>query len=1127
MDGPPSDDIGALGPEQRRKLLARLLRQKAQQQPQPPPAGQPRERRVPLSSAQHGLWVLNRIGAQGTSYNIVAYFPVRGVLDVAALERAVQQLVERQDALRTTIEAVGPGAAVQVIAPTSALNVNHVDFSSFREDEALARVRERVAHHEVTPFDLARGPLLRVELARVAADHHVVILAIHHVISDGWSIGLMARELGELYSAAVEGRKTNLPDLPSQFADHAQWQSRWLEGEESRRQFEYWTKRLEGLPPLQMPLDYRRPSEQMFQGAQGELTLSKELSDRLRALAVRREKSMFMLFYAAYIALLARVSGQGDFAIGSPIANRNRVEVENVIGFFANMLVMRADVSDDPTFDALLERAGAIAMEAYTNQDCPFEKLVDRLAPQRDPGRNPLFQVALAVQNQHFEAPPMSGVEVGELSVPGFTVGGLGVATQRTRFDLEMHLWDRPAGVRGTLVFDTALFRRGTIEHLLQSFVTVLEAVVRDPSLRVSELPLASPKQLEQLELWQSNPAEYPRDASVHEMFERQVARRPDAPALLAGDAVWTYAELNARANRVAHHLAAIGVRRGDFVALMMPRSMQAIAAMLGVLKAGGIYVPLDPNYPPQRLRFMLDDADPAALLTTSSLRDGVTAFDHPIVCVDELPEPEAELANPAIPVGGGDAAYMMYTSGSTGTSKGVLVPHRAINRLVLNTDYALLGPDATLLQMAPMSFDAATFEIWGALLNGGRCALYPGTMPTPTDIGDAVRRYGVTTLFLTTALFNTVIDESPQAFATLQQLLFGGEAASVGHVRRALSELPGLRISNIYGPTEVTTYALHHPVCPPLHERQGTIPIGRVIRNTEARVVDTLGRHVPPGVPGELQLGGDGVAIGYHRRDELTAERFVTAGDGSRWYRTGDLVRWLDDGTIEFLGRLDGQVKVRGFRIELAEVEAALLRCNGVKQACVIAAGDGAARRLVAYVVASNHDADAAKLRTSMRALVPEFMIPAQFVHLAALPLNANGKVDKAALPSPEQPRPTTSVDPAAPSGEVEQRIMQIWREVLKIDQLGVTDNFFDVGGQSLSLVRVHEQLRRSLAPQLPVVDLFQYPTVRSLAEHLGRLESTPGDAGANVTAAKERAMRQRQAMQGRQAVAAEAPRT
>jgi amino acid adenylation domain-containing protein/non-ribosomal peptide synthase protein (TIGR01720 family) len=910
----------------------------------------PREEGLPLSFAQQRLWFLDQMGA-GVAYNIALALRLDGALDVGALQGSLNAIVRRHEALRTTFPAV-EGRAVQVVAPSLEVALAEVDLIGLSEAERESEARRLAGEEALRPFDLSGGPLLRAKLLRLGESDQVLLVTIHHIVADGWSMGVLTRELAAHYRAGLEGNAASLRELPVQYADFAHWQREWLRGKELERQLGYWRERLgEDLPRLQLPTDRPRPAVQTYRGANRYVVFPATLAERLTKLCREEGATLFMVLLAGFKALLHRYTGQADLAVGSPIANRNRVETEDLIGFFVNSLVLRTDLSGDPSFRELVRRVKETALGAYDHQDLSFEKLVEELQPERDLSQNPLFQVIFAVQN----APS------GPLELPGLTLSRFDRDQVSTRFDLEIHVWEQKGSLAAVFCYNADLFDASTVDRMGRHWLTQLEAAVARPESRLSALPLlGSEERREVLSLARGVRAAYPRDSTVHEEFAVQAARTPEAVAVLFEGEQLSYGELNRRANQLAHHLGRAGVGPGVRVAICVERSLDLVVGLLGILKAGGAYVPLDPEYPQERLAFMLQDARAAVLLTKEPLLESLPSTEARVLCLDRdagalLKEAVGEPRSGATAE---DLAYVTYTSGSTGWPKGVEVEHRGVLRLVLGADYAALSSEQTLLQLAPVSFDASTLEIWGALLVGGRCVVYPERVPTARELGDVLSRQGVTTLWLTASLFNVVVDEAPEALSPVRQLLIGGEALSVGHVRKAQERLPRTRIINGYGPTESTTFTCCHPIPSPLAEGVRSVPIGRPIANTDVYVLDEGLEPVPVGVPGELFIGGDGLARGYLGRPDLTAEKFVPSpfagGPGERLYRTGDLVKWLGDGTIEFLGRTDDQVKIRGFRIELGEVQSALSRHPAVREAVVVVR-EGAApgdKRLVAYIV-------------------------------------------------------------------------------------------------------------------------------------------------------------------------------
>ena len=814
---------------------------------------------------------------------------------------------------------------------------------------------------------------------------------------------MFLHELGVFYQAIVAASTqcelAPLPELPVQYADFAEWQRGRLSDEALAPQLAYWRRQLTGMSELHLPSD-RSPSEiETDRGARRNLVIPRPLTDRLKDLAQQERSTLYMTVLAAFQALLSRYTDQDDVAVCSPIAGRTRVETEGLIGFFVDTLVLRTDLTGDPTLRELLRRVRSVALGAYTNQEVPFERLVAEFRPERSLGRTPLVPVAFSLHN----------AARGSLELPGLRLSYLDVHTETAKFELSLELWDTDSGLQGWIEYSTDLFDLGTIDRLAGHLQTLLDAAVANPDRRLSALPLLNETEQRQLLVeWNATALDYPA-GTVHGLFEAQAARTPEAVAVVGEEESLTYAELNRRANRLAYHLRSLGVGPEVPVGLCLPRSAAMVVGMLGVLKAGAPYLPLDPEDPPARLASMLEDARAPVLVTKGK------EVSAPAVRVVRLDEDEATIAsaddaNPAGLVTSENLAYVIYTSGSTGQPKGVMVPHRAITRLVVNTDYVRLDPTDVVAQAASPAFDATTFEVWGALLNGARLVFLPrDVLLSPRTLGSELERHGKTTLFLTTALFHLLARQEPTAFRGLGHVLFGGETADPGAVAEVLEHGPPRRLLHVYGPTEATTFATWHLV-ERVDLEATTIPIGHPIANTPVYVLDSHGRLVPPGMPGELVIGGPGVARGYLNRPQVTAERFLpdqfSAQPGMRYYRTGDRVRWRQDGNLEFLGRLDDQVKVRGFRVELGEVEATLVRHPALAQAVVVARQDASgANGLVAYVVAKDGSTPtASELQAFLKDRLPAYMMPTAFVPLAALPLTAIGKVDRHALPAPNE---------------------------------------------------------------------------------------------------------------------------
>jgi amino acid adenylation domain-containing protein len=1048
----------------------------------------PRDGDPPLSYAQQRLWILDRIEPGSAAYNLSVAVRLQGELDPEALAASLGEIVRRHETLRTTFAPAGD-EPVQRIAPFAGFALPRVDLAALGQG-AGREARRLAAENAARPFDLAAGPLFRPLLLRLGAEDHVVLAALHHIVSDGWSTGVLVRELGLLYRAARERWPSPLPELRVQYADFARWQRRWLAGATLAAEVEHWRRRLLDLPArLELPADRPRPAVRTPAGAWCPLTVAESLAESLRGIARGEGATLFMLLLGAFAALLARLSGQETFAVGSPIAGRNRLETEGLIGFFVNTLVLRADLGGDPGFRELLSRTRAETLEAYAHQDLPFEKLVEELAPERSLAHTPLFQVMFLLQN--------AGRIGGELDLPGLTATPFQVPGTVSRFDLTLTLAEAAGALPGTLEYSADLFDRFTVERLAEQLTVLLEGVAADPGRRLSELPLLGAAARQQIarEWNDAGPAVFPLTLLLHELFERQADRTPEAVAVASGARLWTYRELEERSNRVAHRLRALGVGTESRVALCVDRSPEMLAGLLGILKAGGAYVPLDPEYPGERLAFMLEDAGVAAVLAGDGLLDPPAGLRPPRVA---LTPGDGELAaeSAARPASGArpeNLAYVLYTSGSTGRPKGVQIPHRAVvNFLGSMQERLCLDGDDALLAVTSLSFDIAGLELFLPLAVGARVAI--ATREETQDgarLAAALRAAGATVLQATPATWRLLADSGWTAEDGLRGLC-GGEALPRELASRLLRA--GSPLWNVYGPTETTIWSGATRVSP----GEGAVPIGGPLAATGLHVLDRWLQAAPAGVTGELHISGLGLARGYLGRPEQTAERFVPAvwggQPGERWYRTGDLVRYRPDGLLEFLGRADHQVKVRGFRIELGEIEGALAGHPAVRQAIVHAVDDaGGGRLLAAYVVpAAPPDGEAAagkwpaELRSFLRERLPPYMVPSAWVVLEAFPLTPNGKVDRRALPRPEIGAAATPAGFELPWTPTQEVLAGIWSEVLGDRRVGLREDFFAIGGHSLLGTQVISRVREALGVELPLRALFERPTVAGLAERI-----------------------------------------
>ncbi|MFE8605167.1 non-ribosomal peptide synthetase [Archangium violaceum] len=1044
----------------------------------------PRDGQLPLSFAQQRLWFLDQLQPGGSFYNMPTAVRLEGTLDVAALERALSELVRRHESLRTTF-AIAQGEPVQVIAPHGTLPLEVVDLSAQPASGLEAEVRRLSTESALKPFDLGSGPLLRALLLRLDAKQHVLVVTMHHVVSDGWSLGVLVREVAALYQAFSEGKPSPLPELPVQYADYAAWQRGWLQGEVLEQQLGWWRQQLAGAPrALELPTDRPRPPVMTHRGGSQPVVLSAELSRALMKLCQRENVTPFMLLLAAFQVLLSRYSGQDDISVGSPIAGRNRGEVESLIGFFVNTLVLRTRLSPQRSFRALLAQVRETTLGAYAHQEVPFEKLVEELQPERDLSRSALFQVMLTFQNTPTEA----------LESPGLTLRPLEVEAETARFELSLTFAEDAGALSGQLRYNADLFDARTAARMAGHLSVLLEGAVADPEQSLGRLPLLTSEERRQLLVeWNDTRRDFTVEPSLPAAFEAQVARTPEALALMFEGTQLTFRELNQRANQLAHLLRARGIGPNVLVAMCLERSLEQVVAVFGILKAGGAYVPLDPAYPQERLNLVLTDSQAPVLLTQRHLLPRLQSPTAQVLCLDAedglLARQSVE--NPPLVNGPEDLAYVIYTSGSTGVPKGVMIQQGSVLNLhhaLANTVYSDVRSPQRVSLNAPLSFDASVKQLV-RILDGHALCMVPETARGDVDA----------LLALLARDRVDVLDCSPSHLRLLlsaglatrtenvpTRVLVGGEALDEA-LWTTLSQHPRTRFFNVYGPTECTVDTTACEV------RDWPRPtLGKLLPNVRGYVLDERMQPVPVGVPGELYVGGAGVARGYLRRPELTSQKFVadpfSARPGARLYRTGDLVRWLPDGTIDYLGRVDFQVKVRGFRIELEEIEAVLSSHPGVQQATVVAREDTPGdKRLVAYLVARDGQPfDLAELRGALRQKLPEYMVPSAFVALEKLPLNSSGKVDRKALPAPEQGRIEAAGAYVPPRDALELQVARIWEEVLDVRPVGATSHFFELGGHSLLAVRLMGRLREVTGRSLPLAALFQAPTVEQLAQLL-----------------------------------------
>lgn len=1050
----------------------------------------PRDGDLPLSFAQRRLWFIDQLEPGNSTYNFPVAVRLKGSLNVLALERSVNEIVARHEALRTTFATV-EGRPAQVIAPTLIVRLPVVNLQHLSESEREAEVQRLVIEEAQRPFNLARGPLLRATLLRLAEEEHVGLLTMHHIVSDGWSTAILIREMAVLYEALSRGRSSPLPELPIQYVDFAHWQREWLQGEVLETQLDYWMRQLLGAPLLDLPTDHPRPAVQTFRGAHRSLLLPKNVGEGLRALSRQQGITLFMILLAAFKILLHRYTSQDDLIVGTPIANRNRLEIEGLIGFFVNTLVMRTDLSGNPTFRELSRRVREVCLGAYAHQDLPFERLVEELHLERNLGRNPLFQVMFVLQNAPAQA----------IGLPGLTLTPVQVDNGTAHFDLTLHIADTEQGLIGTLAYNKDLFETATITRMLSHFRTFLEAIVANPERRLSDFPFLSEAERQQLLLdWNDTKADYPNDLNIHQLFEAQVERTPDAVALVSEHEQLTYSELNRRSNQIAHHLQVLGVGPEVPVGLCLEPSSEMVVGLLGILKAGGVYLPLDPAYPKERLAFMLEAARAPVILIQERLVAVLPQYAATIVCVDSDQKAiaiESE-KNPISSIKPENLAYVIYTSGSMGQPKGVLVSHGSLadHCRDVQRHYDLNSSDR-VLQFASLSFDLSLEQILPTLIVGARLIIMGRDVWHTAEFHRKISEFELTVLNLPTGYWQELAREwaeFPELASSIQARLFtvGGDIM-LPQVLKLWQRTPAnsIRLLNAYGPTEATITATTFEIEPQSCEITSfqRIPIGRPLSNREVYILDKYSSPLPVGVPGELYIGGRCLARGYLNRPDVTAEKFIphpfSAEPGARLYRTGDSARYLPDGNIEFLGRVDCQVKIRGFRIELGEIEATLGQHPAIREAVVLAQEDAPGeKRLVAYVVAEQELLPTANdLRSFLKQKLPEYMVPSAYVPLDALPLMPNGKIDRRALPVAARARPELERAVVAPRDPLELRLAHIWEEVLGIGSIGVRDNFFELGGHSLAAVRLFALIENRLGKRLPLAAVFQGATIEHLA--------------------------------------------
>lgn len=1050
----------------------------------------PRPEHIPLSFSQQRLWLLDQITPHNPAYQIPGAVQLFGPLKVEALYKSLAEIVQRHEILRTTFPAVD-GEPGQVINHAFQLEMPVVDLSHLSPPAQKAAARQVAEDAAAQPFDLATGPLLRVTLLHLNPENHILLIMMHHIVCDGWSLlRVFIREIAALYRAFVHGQPSPLPPLPIQYADFALWQQQWAQNEPMQRQLAYWQKQLAGIPSvLSLPTDHPRPAVQTFHGAVQSLPLSPSLSQSLQALSLAEGTTLFMTLLAAFQVLLCRYTAQEDIAVGTPIANRNRTELEDLMGFFVNTLVLRTDLSGNPSFKQLLARVKEVALDAYAHQDQPFEQLADILRPERDMSHNPLFQVMFIMQNLPEEAI--------ELPDSGLTLKLWEIGNRSAKFDLTLSVEQVGDRLVPSFEYNTDLFEHSTIQQMLQHLEILLDAAANNRNCPILDLPLLTPPEREQI-LFTWNQTEQPDcliESCLHELIEEQVARTPAAAAVIYADQVLTYQELNQRANQLAHTLREMGVGPETPVGICLERSLEMVVGLLGILKAGGLYVPLDPTYPPERIAFMMADSQITVLLTQAHLVAQLPPSIATVLCLDSEWERigNAAASNPVTTITPEHAIYMIYTSGTTGHPKGAVNTHRGlVNRLLwMQKVYQLTGQDR-VLQKTPFSFDVSGWEFFWPLLVGASMV-----MAKPEGHKDShylirlIQEQHITTLhFVPSMLYHFLAEPEVSHCTSLKRVICSGEALAYELQGQFFAHLPEVELHNLYGPTEaaidVTAWR-----CQP-NARQ-TVPIGQPIANTQIYLLDKRLHPTPVGVPGELHIGGVNLARHYGQRPALTAAKFIPdpfGPPGTRLYKTGDLARYWPDGTIEYLGRVDHQVKIRGFRIEPGEIEARLNQHPQIAASLVLVHKESPGNeQLLAYlVITQSPPPTITELRHFLQVKLPDYMIPAAFIYLDAFPLLPNGKIDRRALPAPDHARPDLAAGYTPPVTPIEETLADIWSGILGIDHIGIHDNFFELGGNSLLAVRLTARIQKQFDITIPLANLFQGATIESLARILER---------------------------------------
>lgn len=1082
------DNLEVLSSEEKRALLQKLLNQKNEN-----------IKMYPLSFKQEGLWFLQQLKPESALYNSPFAVSLKGKLDVALLEKGLNEIVKRHETMRTTINSI-EGRPVQQVHPYKPFRLEMTDISEIEADRRESELMSRVYEEGRKPFDLKEGPLFRPSVIKVNEEEYVLMLIMHHIVSDSWSKSLIMKELGILYDAYKNKRTPLLPPLKIQYGEYARRHREWLQSEEAQLQLEYWKNNLANVPLIHsLPLDFERPEIGYYEGDSVEFEIDEDLAHKLKALCNTKGVTLYMILLTAFQILLSRWSGQDDIIVGTGVANRTRPELENLVGFFVNMLAMRSDFSDNLTFINQLEKVRDETLNAFANQEYPFERLVDELQPERSLSAAPIFQITFFLQNIVETASDFCGVDVEYFDMD------YGVS----KYDLSLILWEKMNRIIGGFSFNIKLFDKRTIQRLADQFLILLRGIVSNPNTTIKELPLITESEKNiVLKKFNHTKTVCNEEVRLHRLFETQASLHPERVALTFNGESMTYGDLNRRANCLASYLQVHGIKPGMAVGICLERSFEMVISQLAVLKMGAAYVPIDPSYPDERINYMLNESEISILLTQESVVSNLKNINSKKIIIDKEWQTITKYSyeNLDVDVSSEDLAYIIFTSGSTGKPKGVMIPHRAVANIILWTieEYKVTNEDVFLLR-SPVSFDVSVWETYTPLVIGGRLVIAQPVLHRDIRyIAREIIEQNVTIIGIVPSILQLLADDElfPKC-SSLRCIFCGAETLTRKLVERVKEQL-SVKLINVYGPTEA---AIDTVIYECLEELPNVIPIGRPVYNTEVYVLDSYMQPVPIGVVGELYLGGDNVGLGYINRPDLTAERFIEhpllSAKGKKLYKTGDLVRFTKDGNLEFFGRADKQVKIHGQRVELDEIDEALRRCPGVYQ---VVTEIGVFNRLIAYLVSEPGTSLGPKeLRMEIKKFLPEYMIPDEFVFLNELPLMPNGKVNRKELSKQRNIENKENLY-EAPKTKLEQTIADIWMEVLHIDKVGLNDNFFEIGGNSLLIMVILSKIRRAINSEISVIDLFQYPTINKLAKHLNQGETAETQCESSEMRAKMR---------------------